>query len=75
MAFDERLADRIRKRLGKRDGVSEKKMFGQYPFRRPCASIVSRLPTEDSRRFPTSVRLDPGNIQSTLPKSDRAQGQ
>lgn len=31
MAFDERLADRIRKRLGKRDGVSEKKMFGGRP--------------------------------------------
>lgn len=31
-AFDESLADRIRKRLGKRDGVSEKKMFGGLAF-------------------------------------------
>lgn len=32
MAFDEQLADRIRKRLGKRAGLTEKKMFGGLAF-------------------------------------------
>jgi len=32
MAYDERLADRIRKLLAKRKGVSEKKMFGGLAF-------------------------------------------
>ncbi|HEY3257926.1 MAG TPA: TfoX/Sxy family protein [Gemmatimonadaceae bacterium] len=32
MAFDEKLAERIRKRLGKRAGVTEKKMFGGIGF-------------------------------------------
>jgi TfoX/Sxy family transcriptional regulator of competence genes len=32
MAFDERLADRIRNSLGKRDGLSEKRMFGGLAF-------------------------------------------
>ena len=32
MAFDEELAARIRKRLGKRAGLSEKKMFGGLAF-------------------------------------------
>ena len=32
MAFDERLAGRIRKRLGKRVGFVEKKMFGGIAF-------------------------------------------
>ena len=32
MAFDERLAERIRKRLGKRKGLAEKKMFGGIAF-------------------------------------------
>jgi hypothetical protein len=32
MAFDEKLADRIRKRLGKRAGLSEKQMFGGIAF-------------------------------------------
>jgi len=32
MAFDAALADRIRKRLGKRAGLTEKKMFGGFAF-------------------------------------------
>ena len=32
MAFDEQLAARIRKRLGKRPGLLEKKMFGGLAF-------------------------------------------
>ena len=32
MAFDEELATRIRKQLGKRAGLSEKKMFGGLAF-------------------------------------------
>jgi len=32
MAFDEQLADRVRKALGRRAGVVEKKMFGGLAF-------------------------------------------
>lgn len=32
MAFDDTLAERIRKRLGKRAGLTEKKMFGGIGF-------------------------------------------
>ena len=32
MAFDEKLASRVRKRLGKRVGLSEKQMFGGVAF-------------------------------------------
>ena len=32
MAFDEKLADRIRKALGRRKGITEKKMFGGLSF-------------------------------------------
>lgn len=32
MAFDNKLAERIRKRLGKRRGLVEKKMFGGLAF-------------------------------------------
>jgi len=32
MPFDTTLADRIRKRLGKRPGLTEKKMFGGIAF-------------------------------------------
>jgi hypothetical protein len=32
MAFDEKLAERIRKRLGTRKGLAEKKMFGGIAF-------------------------------------------
>lgn len=32
MAFDNKLADRIRKQFGKRNGLTEKKMFGGIAF-------------------------------------------
>jgi hypothetical protein len=32
MAFDEKLAGRIRKQLGKRKGLTEKQMFGGIAF-------------------------------------------
>jgi TfoX/Sxy family transcriptional regulator of competence genes len=32
MAFDEKLADRVRRQVGKRNGLSEKKMFGGLAF-------------------------------------------
>lgn len=32
MAFDEKLAERVRRQVGKRDGLSEKKMFGGLAF-------------------------------------------
>lgn len=32
MAYDEELAERIRKLIGKKDGMSEKKMFGGLAF-------------------------------------------
>ncbi|HXM81036.1 MAG TPA: TfoX/Sxy family protein [Burkholderiales bacterium] len=32
MAYDEKLAERIRKRLGKRAGLTEKRMFGGIGF-------------------------------------------
>jgi hypothetical protein len=32
MAFDEQLADRVRKALGRRSGIVEKKMFGGLAF-------------------------------------------
>jgi TfoX/Sxy family transcriptional regulator of competence genes len=32
MAFDEKLAERVRKHIGKRSGVAEKKMFGGLAF-------------------------------------------
>ncbi len=32
MAFDQKLAERVRKRLGKRRGVIEKQMFGGLAF-------------------------------------------
>ena len=32
MAFDTKLADRIRQQLGKRNGLTEKKMFGGIAF-------------------------------------------
>ena len=32
MAFDEKLAERVRRQFGKRNGLSEKKMFGGLAF-------------------------------------------
>src|SRR5437764_12946540 len=56
MAFDERLAERIRGALGRRKGVAEKKMFGGIGFLlngNMCVGIhgselIVRIPPEDT---------------------------
>jgi TfoX N-terminal domain len=58
MAFDEKLAARIRRRLGKRAGLSEKAMFGGLAFLlngNICcgvhgAEMIVRLEPEDTAR-------------------------
>jgi hypothetical protein len=58
MAFDEQLAARIRRRLGKRSGLSEKKMFGGLAFLlngNMCCGVhgeemIVRLDPEDTDR-------------------------
>lgn len=56
MAFDETLASRVRKRLGKRAGLSEKQMFGGIAFLldgNMCVGVhgdelIVRLPPDDT---------------------------
>jgi hypothetical protein len=58
MAFDEKLAARIRRRLGKRAGLAEKKMFGGLAFllkgNMCCgvhgAELIVRLDPADTER-------------------------
>jgi hypothetical protein len=58
MAFDEKLAARIRRRIGKRSGLSEKAMFGGLAFLlngNICcgvrgAEMIVRLDPEDTAR-------------------------
>jgi TfoX N-terminal domain len=58
MAFDEKLADRIRKQLGRRRGLSEKKMFGGIGFMlngNMCCGVhgvemIVRLAPEESEK-------------------------
>lgn len=60
MAFDEHLAERVRRALGKRQGLSEKKMFGGLAFlvhgNMSCGVHGSEL----------IVRIDPGATDSAL---------
>jgi hypothetical protein len=60
MAFDERLAERVRRTIGKRRGLSEKKMFGGLAFllhgNMSCGIHGSEL----------IVRIDPKMTDSTL---------
>jgi TfoX/Sxy family transcriptional regulator of competence genes len=60
MAFDEKLAARVRKQVGKRDGLSEKKMFGGIAFllhgNMSCGVHGSEL----------IVRIDPEKMKSAL---------
>jgi TfoX/Sxy family transcriptional regulator of competence genes len=63
MAFDEKLAERIRKRLGKRKGVTEKKMFGGIAFLlngNMCCGV---------HKTDMIIRLDPEQTEKKL--SDR----
>src|SRR5438046_10650658 len=60
MAFDEKLAGRIRKRLGKRAGLVEKKMFGGVAFLlngNMCCGVHGAE---------TLVRLDPAQTDKAL---------
>jgi hypothetical protein len=63
MAFDEKLADRIRKRLGKRAGLTEKKMFGGIGF------LLNGNMCVGVHRDEMIVRLDPDETEKAL--SDR----
>jgi len=60
MAFDEKLADRVRRQVGKRGGLSEKKMFGGLAFlvhgNMSCGIHGSEL----------IVRIDPETTESAL---------
>ncbi|MBI4419871.1 MAG: TfoX/Sxy family protein [Gemmatimonadetes bacterium] len=69
MAYDEQLAERIRKRLGKRAGLVEKKMFGGIAFLlrgNMCCGVhgqemIVRLPPEDTAKVlaqPHTRRFD-----------------
>lgn len=60
MPFDETLAARIRKRLGKRVGLTEKQMFGGLAFLlngNMCVGIHGN---------DMIVRLDPGDTETAL---------
>jgi hypothetical protein len=60
MAFDEKLAERIRKRLVKREGLTEKKMFGGLAFLLN-GNMCCGVHKEDM-----IVRLDPGQTEKAL---------
>ncbi|MGH8632482.1 MAG: TfoX/Sxy family protein [Burkholderiales bacterium] len=60
MAFDEALAARARKRLARRAGISEKKMFGGLAFLlngNMCCGV---------HKQELIVRLDPGKMAAAL---------
>jgi TfoX/Sxy family transcriptional regulator of competence genes len=63
MAYDENLADRIRRTLGPRDDVTEKKMFGGLAFlldgRMFCGIVKSDL----------MVRVGPEGYEAALAKA------
>ena len=60
MAFDEKLAERVRRHVGKRNGLSEKKMFGGLAFllhgNMSCGIHGNEL----------IVRIDPAKTESAL---------
>jgi TfoX/Sxy family transcriptional regulator of competence genes len=60
MAFDEELAERVRRQVGKRIGLSEKKMFGGLAFllhgNMSCGVHGNEL----------IVRIDPETTESAL---------
>ena len=60
MAFDEKLAERIRNRLGKRAGLMEKKMFGGIAFLLN-GNMCCGVHKEDM-----IVRLDPEQTEKAL---------
>jgi hypothetical protein len=62
MAFDEGLAERVRKRLAKRDGVSEKRMFGGLAF------LLNGNMYCGVHERELIVRLDPDRAGEPLPE-------
>ena len=60
MAFDEKLADRVRRQVGKRDGLSEKKMFGGLAF------LLHGNMSCGIHRNELIVRIDPAAADSAL---------
>ncbi len=60
MAYNEKLAERIRKRLGKRAGLTEKKMFGGIAFLLK-GNMCCGVHGEDM-----IVRLNPAQTQEAL---------
>jgi TfoX-like protein len=60
MAFDEKLADRVRAQLGKRRGLVEKKMFGGVGFMLNGNMCVGVHGDE------LIVRIDPAETDKTL---------
>lgn len=60
MAFDERLAERIRKRLGKRKELAEKKMFGGIAF------LLNGNMCVGVHKQDLIVRLDPEETDEAL---------
>ncbi len=62
MAYDEALAARVRKTLGRQAGITEKKMFGGLAFLlrgNMCVGVHKR---------DLIVRLDPGDTDAALAK-------
>jgi hypothetical protein len=60
VAFDAKLADRIRQRLGKRKGLTEKKMFGGIGF------MLGGNMACGVHRDDMIVRVDPGETDRLL---------
>jgi hypothetical protein len=60
MAFDEKLADRIRTQLGKRKGLSEKQMFGGLAF------LVNGNMSCGVHGSEMIVRIDPAETDNAL---------
>ena len=70
MAFDDQLADRIRKKLGRRRGLTEKRMFGGLAF-----LIGGHMAVSASGQGGMLLRVDPARTDElvTEPSVDRFQ--
>lgn len=70
MAFDEKLGDRIRKKIGRRRGITEKQMFGGLAFLlhgNLCCGVyrndmIVRVSPEDGTRALTLPNVRPFDI-------------
>src|SRR5712671_1691076 len=63
MAFDEQLAERVRKQLNRRSGVTEKKMFGGLAF------LINGNMSVGVHRNELIVRMAPGTAEAVLKES------